>query len=199
MLIAQVEILPPEADSTISVMSQSERPDVTYQVGGWGVMGCAGCSEHRLDGTKIVCGGWLTLYGAATAAVEGRLQLHAVRAVLPRCKQDIGGLDIQKQEIREAVELPLTQARWARCVCWTRWALLSVHRAHCAAPGLGSLSCAWVAERQFPANRCRGTFTLRSASTRRAACCSGGRPARVRGAGVDARTADRAGCAAVHS
>ncbi|GAB4818309.1 hypothetical protein N2152v2_005355 [Parachlorella kessleri] len=50
---ALVEILPPEADSTISVMSQSERPDVTYQ--------------------------------------------------------DIGGLDIQKQEIREAVELPLTQ------------------------------------------------------------------------------------------
>ncbi|KAI3427210.1 hypothetical protein D9Q98_007145 [Chlorella vulgaris] len=51
---ALVDILPPEADSTISVMSQTERPDVTYQ--------------------------------------------------------DIGGMDIQKQEIKEAVELPLTQA-----------------------------------------------------------------------------------------
>jgi 26S proteasome regulatory subunit T3 len=50
---AVVQILPPEADSTISVLGDQERPDVTYS--------------------------------------------------------DIGGLDIQKQEIREAVELPLTQ------------------------------------------------------------------------------------------
>ena len=50
---ALVDILPPEADSTISLMGETERPDVTYQ--------------------------------------------------------DIGGLDVQKQEIREAVELPLTQ------------------------------------------------------------------------------------------
>ncbi len=49
---ALVDILPPEADSSISLMSASERPDVTYE--------------------------------------------------------DIGGLDMQKQEIREAVELPLT-------------------------------------------------------------------------------------------
>mmetsp|Transcript_15865 Transcript_15865/g.47744 ORF Transcript_15865/g.47744 Transcript_15865/m.47744 type:complete len:421 (-) Transcript_15865:85-1347(-) len=49
---ALVDLLPPEADSSISLLSQSERPDVTYQ--------------------------------------------------------DIGGLDVQKQEIREAVELPLT-------------------------------------------------------------------------------------------
>jgi len=49
---ALVDILPPEADSSISMLSDSEKPDVTYQ--------------------------------------------------------DIGGLDIQKQEIREAVELPLT-------------------------------------------------------------------------------------------
>lgn len=47
-----VAILPPEADSTISMLGEHERPDVTYA--------------------------------------------------------DIGGLDIQKQEIREAVELPLT-------------------------------------------------------------------------------------------
>jgi 26S proteasome regulatory subunit T3 len=50
---ALVDILPPEADSTISMLGDSEKPDVTYQ--------------------------------------------------------DIGGLDIQKQEIREAVELPLVQ------------------------------------------------------------------------------------------
>ena len=48
-----VEVLPPEADSSIVMMSQSERPTETYA--------------------------------------------------------DIGGLDVQKQEIREAVELPLVQ------------------------------------------------------------------------------------------
>lgn len=51
---ALVDILPPEADSTIAMMSASEKPDVSYS--------------------------------------------------------DIGGLDIQKQEIREAVELPLTHS-----------------------------------------------------------------------------------------
>ena len=49
-----VDVLPPESDSTIQVLSASERPNVTYS--------------------------------------------------------DIGGCDLQKQEIREAVELPLTQA-----------------------------------------------------------------------------------------
>jgi 26S proteasome regulatory subunit T3 len=49
---ALVDILPPEADSSISMLSDQERPDVTYH--------------------------------------------------------DIGGNDIQKQEIREAVELPLS-------------------------------------------------------------------------------------------
>ncbi|WFD35617.1 26S proteasome regulatory subunit 6B [Malassezia cuniculi] len=49
-----VEVLPPEADSSILMMGQDERPTETYQ--------------------------------------------------------DIGGLDVQKQEIREAVELPLIQA-----------------------------------------------------------------------------------------
>jgi len=50
---ALVDILPPEADSSISMLGQDERPDVAYS--------------------------------------------------------DIGGMDIQKQEMREAVELPLTQ------------------------------------------------------------------------------------------
>jgi len=49
---ALVDVLPPEADSSIQMLQQSEKPDVTYA--------------------------------------------------------DIGGADIQKQEIREAVELPLT-------------------------------------------------------------------------------------------
>jgi len=49
---ALVDILPPEADSSIQLMAAGERPNVTYSM--------------------------------------------------------IGGLDIQKQEIREAVELPLT-------------------------------------------------------------------------------------------
>ena len=49
---ALVDILPPEADSSISMLSQEDKPDVTYQ--------------------------------------------------------DVGGMDSQKQEIREAVELPLT-------------------------------------------------------------------------------------------
>ncbi|KAJ3812356.1 26S proteasome subunit P45 [Lentinula aff. lateritia] len=49
---ALVDILPPEADSSISMLGASEKPDVTYQ--------------------------------------------------------DVGGMDTQKQEIREAVELPLT-------------------------------------------------------------------------------------------
>ncbi|KAL3649221.1 26s proteasome regulatory subunit 6B [Castilleja foliolosa] len=49
---ALVDVLPPEADSSVALLSQSEKPDVTYN--------------------------------------------------------DIGGCDIQKQEIREAVELPLT-------------------------------------------------------------------------------------------
>lgn len=48
-----VDVLPPEADSSISMMQMTEKPDVTYA--------------------------------------------------------DIGGLDIQKQEMKEAVELPLTQ------------------------------------------------------------------------------------------
>jgi len=50
---AVVDILPPEADSSISLLQANEKPDVTYA--------------------------------------------------------DIGGLDMQKQEIREAVELPLVQ------------------------------------------------------------------------------------------
>lgn len=58
---ALVDILPPEADSTIAMLGLDERPDVCYS--------------------------------------------------------DIGGLDVQKQEIREAVELPLTHFELYRQVC----------------------------------------------------------------------------------
>lgn len=34
---------------------------------------------------------------------------------------DIGGMDIQKQEVREAVELPLTHFELYKQVRWCRW------------------------------------------------------------------------------
>lgn len=52
---ALVDVLPPEADSTIQMLSADEKPDVSFI--------------------------------------------------------DIGGLDMQKQEVREAVELPLTHGK----------------------------------------------------------------------------------------
>ncbi|OLL21865.1 26S protease regulatory subunit 6B [Neolecta irregularis DAH-3] len=57
---ALVDILPPEADSSIAMLGAEEKPDVSYQ--------------------------------------------------------DVGGLDMQKQEIREAVELPLTHAELYRSI-----------------------------------------------------------------------------------
>ena len=55
-----MDILPPEADSSIAMLGADERPDVKYS--------------------------------------------------------DVGGMDSQKQEIREAVELPLTQVRPTACL-----------------------------------------------------------------------------------
>lgn len=62
---ALVDILPPEADSSIAMLGEDEKPDVTYA--------------------------------------------------------DVGGMDMQKQEIREAVELPLTHFNLYRQIgafCW---------------------------------------------------------------------------------
>ncbi|KAF5941112.1 hypothetical protein HYC85_022279 [Camellia sinensis] len=89
---ALVDVLPPEADSSISLLSQSEKPDVTYNA--------------RL-GTRL---------GARRGEAQpARLEEAQARRVLwfliptPLSpSQDIGGYDMQKQEIREAVELPLT-------------------------------------------------------------------------------------------
>ena len=61
---ALVDILPPEADSSISMLGADERPDVKYS--------------------------------------------------------DVGGLDLQKQEIREAVELPLEQVSCSKHYVWAR-------------------------------------------------------------------------------
>ena len=58
-----VDILPPEADSSIAMLGAHEKPDVTYA--------------------------------------------------------DVGGLDMQKQEIREAVELPLTQFDLYKQIGWS--------------------------------------------------------------------------------
>ena len=61
-----VDTLPNEADSAISMMQMTEKPDTSYA--------------------------------------------------------DIGGLDIQKQEIREAVELPLTCTHFQRTPAWAYFA-----------------------------------------------------------------------------
>jgi 26S proteasome regulatory subunit T3 len=79
---ALVDILPPEADSSISLLGDNERPDVSYSVSG-------------REGEKVTS--HHAQHSGATFAVLLLLQ-------------DIGGYDIQKQEIREAVELPLTHA-----------------------------------------------------------------------------------------
>ena len=62
---ALVDVLPPEADSSISMLQPDEKPDVSYN--------------------------------------------------------DIGGMDMQKQEMREAVELPLTHFDLYKQVCNTHY------------------------------------------------------------------------------
>lgn len=136
---ALVDVLPPEADSTISVMSQTERPDVTYQVrvlrkccllvlfvwGGARRNGRVHIAPVALQGRggvpaatvrKQHLPACLLLSGLPALQVIGQggasphnWQLHNVAAALSAHLQDIGGMDIQKQEIKEAVELPLVQ------------------------------------------------------------------------------------------
>jgi len=95
---ALVDVLPPEADSSISLMSAAEKPDVSYAVrdprdGGAQRRPRNGRPEPRPK-TNPRC---RVCRGAARSPC-----LASPRA------QDIGGADVQKQEIREAVELPLT-------------------------------------------------------------------------------------------
>uniref|UniRef100_A0A804PGB0 26S proteasome regulatory subunit 6B homolog n=2 Tax=PACMAD clade TaxID=147370 RepID=A0A804PGB0_MAIZE len=74
---ALVDVLPPEADSSISLLGSSEKPNVTYN---------------------------------GSASSFGRLPYLSMLLIALNVFliMDIGGCDIQKQEIREAVELPLT-------------------------------------------------------------------------------------------
>ncbi|KAK8600086.1 hypothetical protein V6N12_049945 [Hibiscus sabdariffa] len=82
---ALVDVLPPEVDSSISLLSQSEKPDVTYNPL------LITRRQHHVLSTIVL--------------------LHVRKNVIVNLMTnigDIGGCDIQKQEIREAVELPLT-------------------------------------------------------------------------------------------
>ncbi|KAD6119936.1 hypothetical protein E3N88_11207 [Mikania micrantha] len=102
---ALVDVLPPEADSSISLLSQSEKPDVTYNV--------------RADQQKISKSKVETTNDLKTSDFNSdnhrrledrrfRLRRRLRAPALLEYGVDIGGCDIQKQEIREAVELPLT-------------------------------------------------------------------------------------------
>ena len=124
---ALVDILPPEADSSISLLTQSERPDVAYTVRR--PILHATLTQQRADMVRLLCSTpapakpvershiYAMLLPVAACILRGTLVLvpghagiwvNAVLTFLPPT-QDIGGNDIQKQEIREAVELPLTQ------------------------------------------------------------------------------------------
>ncbi|KAK4492128.1 hypothetical protein RD792_002925 [Penstemon davidsonii] len=92
---ALVDVLPPEADSSISLLSQSEKPDVTYNV--------SSLSLFKSDITFLLLISSIGLDGSIP------LTLYIFHQSVPtKPVPDIGGCDIQKQEIREAVELPLT-------------------------------------------------------------------------------------------
>ncbi len=73
-----VDVLPPEADSSIQLLSNEEKPDVGY----------SDIDINNNNNTFVV--------------------VFVVLFILILILGNIGGCDIQKQEIREAVELPLT-------------------------------------------------------------------------------------------
>jgi hypothetical protein len=101
---ALVDVLPPEADSSISLLADNERPDVTYQV-------CAGQLTPRCRRCFLPASSDPAPPPCAPAGLLTACRRACCRAAgLTPPAQDIGGYDIQKQEIREAVELPLVQA-----------------------------------------------------------------------------------------
>ena len=73
---ALVDVLPPEADSSIAMLTAEEKPDVSY--------------------ADI---GMVSIFVVFSVAINHFVSNYIVV---------IGGMDIQKQEMREAVELPLT-------------------------------------------------------------------------------------------
>ncbi len=123
---ALVDILPPEADSSISLLGDHERPDVTYA--------------------------------------------------------DIGGYDMQKQEIREAVELPLVQADLYRqigidpprgvllygeyrALGWARASSCTATAQHCSSPAPRLQTCRAVAATQARPARARPCWPRRWRTT----------------------------------
>ncbi|KAM7501699.1 hypothetical protein LguiB_000603 [Lonicera macranthoides] len=129
---ALVDVLPPEADSSISLLSQSEKPDISYNMDlaptlripttylffPNDISNCfCNCSSEN---PACVCCSSANMTPSTTTVMyvydaERPNSNHSFRSLLlgsleltPHHLQDIGGCDIQKQEIREAVELPLT-------------------------------------------------------------------------------------------
>ena len=93
---ALVDILPPEADSSISLLGENEKPNVSYQV-------------HM--GIPQLLPPMLLHAWPRTSHAPPHARTRTLTCIAPHAHlQDIGGYDIQKQEIREAVELPLTHA-----------------------------------------------------------------------------------------
>lgn len=94
---AIVEILPPEADSSIQMMQMHEKPEGMWHASGFSVV----CRARPFSCCSLFFRGTFKTLGVFCLFIFF-LGLGAVGYM------DIGGLDIQKQEIREAVELPLT-------------------------------------------------------------------------------------------
>ncbi|CAG2108248.1 unnamed protein product, partial [Medioppia subpectinata] len=95
---ALVDVLPPEADSSIAMLRPDEKPDVTYaDIGGLDIQKQEIREAVELPLTHF------ELY--KQIGIDPPQLIHFFVDVT---YADIGGLDIQKQEIREAVELPLT-------------------------------------------------------------------------------------------
>jgi 26S proteasome regulatory subunit T3 len=97
---ALVDILPPEADSSISLMQSHEKPDVSYAVR----------CPPRLPPSRPFHTPLRSERGTRTRSRAAALReaVELIYWVWWAHAQDIGGADIQKQEMREAVELPLT-------------------------------------------------------------------------------------------
>ena len=92
---ALVDILPPEADSSITLLSQSERPDVTYSVR----LAARVQSSERLqmrqqmlEEPAAVCG-WTYSYSGKTwtsscSATQTSALLSSCRLLLPSCRHN---------------------------------------------------------------------------------------------------------------
>ncbi|KAL7081883.1 hypothetical protein ACP275_14G066400 [Erythranthe tilingii] len=92
--VALVGVLPSEFDSSVSLLSQSEKPDVSYTF----ILFYRRSIRVGMKNKKEVHN-WL---------LSKRWQIKPCGFLFADAYQDIGGCEIQKQEIREAVELPLT-------------------------------------------------------------------------------------------